>query len=143
MKKLISGFFILALLVISNIFVSPEPASASKMVTYTNLYTYDMMTKQLKQLEAVYPDAIHLESIDKTPYQRNIWSQNDNVGIWLASEAYKMWYPVASKNQKVDAIDNMLLLEEEETFYQYPNILKPNKNSKKPLTTILHHQLIQ
>ncbi|TVX92084.1 M14 family metallopeptidase [Paenibacillus agilis] len=74
MKKLMSGVFILALLVIANISVSPEPVSASKMVTHTNLYTYDMMTTQLKQLEAAYPDAIHLESIGKTPYQRNIWA---------------------------------------------------------------------
>lgn len=49
-------------------------AASDKIVQYTNLYSYDMMTKHLQQLQKTYPDAIQLQSIGKTAYNRDIWA---------------------------------------------------------------------
>ncbi|WP_152396814.1 M14 family metallopeptidase [Paenibacillus guangzhouensis] len=72
MKKFLSLLLVVLILIGST--TGAAHATSSNIVQYSNLYTYDMMARQLQQLQKAYPDAIHLESIGKTAYQRDIWA---------------------------------------------------------------------
>jgi len=49
-------------------------AVQSSVVDVTKLYTYEIMTEDIKGLAEKYPELISYQSIGKTPYGRDIWA---------------------------------------------------------------------
>lgn len=73
MKK-IFVLAILALLLVVNPVLS-EAKTPPKNIVKTNVtYTYPMLTSNIKQLKARYPDLVQVQSIGKTAFNRNIWA---------------------------------------------------------------------
>ncbi|RUT35998.1 gamma-D-glutamyl-meso-diaminopimelate peptidase [Paenibacillus zeisoli] len=71
MKKwLIAGAACLSIAFIHTAGVS----AASNIVNPKETYTYDRMTKDIKELASEYPEIIHYKSIGKTPYGREQWA---------------------------------------------------------------------
>jgi len=55
------------------LFLVPSAASAD-IVNTSNIYTYEDMTNDIKELNAMYPDLVTYESIGKSHFGRDIWA---------------------------------------------------------------------
>ncbi|WP_051541417.1 M14 family zinc carboxypeptidase [Caldalkalibacillus mannanilyticus] len=76
MKRIAKSFVIsVALLVFLWQQVGMEALAQNKrIVNPKQVYTYEMMTKDIERLAQQYPDLIEVKSIGQTPYGREIWA---------------------------------------------------------------------
>ncbi|MFD2214858.1 M14 family zinc carboxypeptidase [Metabacillus endolithicus] len=70
--KQLSTFFFLFTLVV--LFALPESTSAASYVNNNQVYTYEIMEQDIKELAQAYPDLISYKVIGKSEYGRNIYA---------------------------------------------------------------------